>query len=140
MSNELKLRIWRKEGIGEFLYVSNFAHPTSKILQQSLGLCFVERGAYRVSHCGVNYSVGEGQLLVAQSGDVLSCEDYDGKAKYRLFQSDPKAMETIVEEIRERPSGGRIFQIFGMGWRPAANTSKTDRSAIGNVWREELLA
>jgi Bacterial regulatory helix-turn-helix proteins, AraC family len=46
-----------------------------------------------------------------QSGDVLSCEDYDVRAKYRLFQSDPKAMETIVGEIGERPRGGRIFQI-----------------------------
>lgn len=110
MGNELELRVWRNEGIGEFLHVSNFAHPTSRILQQSLGLCFVERGAYRVRHCGVDYSVGEGQLLVAQSGDVLSCEDYDGKAKYRLFQSDPRALETIAEEIGERLRGGRIFQ------------------------------
>ena len=110
MGNELKLRVWRLEGIGEFLHVSNFAHPTSKILQQSLGLCLVERGAYRVSHCGVNYSVGEGQLLVAQSGDVLSCEDFDGKAKYRLFQADLKAMETIGDEIGEPLRGGRIFQ------------------------------
>jgi AraC-like DNA-binding protein len=111
MGNAPKLRVWRNEGVGDFLHVSNFAHPTSKILQESLGLCFVERGAYRVSHCGVNYSVGEGQLLVAQSGDVLSCEDYEGKAKYRLFQSDPKAMEAVVEEIGERLRGERIFRI-----------------------------
>ena len=110
MNNKAQLRIWRNEGIGDFLHVSNFAHPTSKILQQSLGLGFVERGAYRVSHCGVNYSVGAGELLVAQAGDVLSCEDYDGKAKYRLLQSDPRALETIAEEIGEPFSGGRIFQ------------------------------
>jgi AraC-like DNA-binding protein len=109
MNDKVQLRIWRNEGIGEFLRVSNFAHPTSKILQQSLGLCFVERGAYRVSHCGVNYLVGEGELLVAQSGDVISCEDYEGKAKYRLFQSDPRALETIAEEIGEPFREGRIF-------------------------------
>jgi AraC-like DNA-binding protein len=111
MGNAAKLRVWRNDGVGDFLHVSNFAHPTSKILQESLALCFVERGAYRVNHCGVNYSVGEGQLLVAQSGDILSCEDFDGKAKYRVFQADPKAMETIVEEIGERLKGGRIFRI-----------------------------
>lgn len=111
MNDRVRLRIWRNEGVGEFLHVSNFAHPTSKILQQSLGLCYIEKGAYRVSHCGVSYSVGEGELLVAQSGDVLSCEDYDGKAKYRLFQSDPRALETIAEEIGEPFSGRRIFRI-----------------------------
>ena len=111
MGKELKLKVWRNEGIGDFLRVSNFAHPTSKILQESLSLCFIEQGAYRASHCGANYSVGEGELLVAQAGDVLSCEDYDGKAKYRLFQSDPRGLETIAEEIGEPSSGGRIFHI-----------------------------
>lgn len=109
MSNKARLRIWRNEGIGEFLHVRNFAHPTSKILHQSLEICYVEQGAYKVSHCGVSYSVGEGMLLVAQSGTFTSCEDFEGKSKYRLFQCNPRALETIAEEIGERFRGGRIF-------------------------------
>src|SRR5262249_40907873 len=110
MSNELKLRIWRNEGIGEFLHVSNFAHPTSKVLHQSLALCFVERGAFKVSHCGVRYSVGKDALLVAQSGETTSCEDFEGKSKYRVFLSDIRAMETIAEETGDRFKGERLFQ------------------------------
>ena len=110
MSNELKLKIWRNEGIGEFLQVSNFAHPTTKILHQSLEICFVEQGAYRVNHCGVNYSVGEGMLLVAQSGGFTTCEDFEGKAKYRIFQCDLGALKTIAEETGNGLSGGRVFQ------------------------------
>ncbi len=110
MRNELKLRIWRNEGIGEFLHVCNCAHPNSKVLHQSLALCFVEQGAYKVSHCGVTYSVGEGALLVAQSGEFTSCEDFEGRAKYRVFLCDPKALETIAEETGNRIRGGRIFQ------------------------------
>ena len=110
MGDELKLRIWRLEGIGEFLHVSNFAHPTSKALHQSLALCFVEQGAFNVRHCGVSYSVGKGALLVAQSGEITSCEDFDGKSRHREFHCAPKALETIAEEIGDRFTGGRIFQ------------------------------
>ena len=110
MGNELKLRVWHLEGIGEFLHVSNFAHPTSKVLHESLALCFVEQGAYKVRHCGVSYSVGEGALLVAQSGEFTSCEDFDGKSKYRVFHCTPRALETIAEELGDRFREGRIFQ------------------------------
>ena len=110
MSNEPKLRIWRNEGIGEFLHVSNLAHPNSKVLHQSLALCFVEQGAYKVNHCGVTHSVGEGALLVAQSGEFTSCEDFEGRAKYRVFLSDSTAMETIAEEIGDGFRGERLFQ------------------------------
>ena len=98
------------EGIGEFLRVSNFAHPTSKAFHQSLALCFVEQGAFNVRHCGVKYSVGKGALLVAQSGEITSCEDFDGKSKHREFHCAPSALETIAEEIGDRFTGGRIFQ------------------------------
>ena len=57
----------------------------------------------------MNYSVGAGALL-AQSGDFISCENFEGKAKYRIFQSDPRTLETIAEEIGKRFGGGRIFQ------------------------------
>ncbi len=110
MNDKMGLRIWRKEGIGDFHHVSNFAHPTSKVLHQSLALCFVEQGAFKVSHCGVSYSVGKGALLVVQSGDFTSCEDFEGKSKYRVFLSDPKVLGTIAEETGERLRGGRIFQ------------------------------
>ena len=110
MGNEPKLKVWRLEGIGEFLHVSNFAHPTSKALHQSLALCFVEQGAFNVRHCGVRYSVGKGALLVAQSGEITSCEDFDGKSKHREFHCAPRALETIAEEIEDRFTGGRIFQ------------------------------
>jgi hypothetical protein len=110
MRDELKLRVWRSEAIGEFHHVSNIAHPTSKFLHQSLALCFVEQGAYNVRHCGVNYSVGKGALLVAQSGEITSDDDFDGKSKYRDFHCAPKALETIAEEIGDRFRGGRIFQ------------------------------
>lgn len=110
MGDELKLRVWRFEGIGEFLHVSNFAHPTSKAFHQSLALCFVEQGAFNVRHCGVRYSVGKGALLVAQSGEITSCQDFDGKSKHREFHCAPRALETIAEEIGYRFTGGRIFQ------------------------------
>ena len=110
MDNEPKLKVWRLEGIGEFLHVANFAHPTSKAFHQSLALCFVEQGAFNVRHCGMNYSVGKGALLVAQSGETTSCEDFDGKSKHREFHCAPKALETIAEEIGDRFTGGRIFQ------------------------------
>lgn len=110
MGSEPKLRVWRLEGIGEFLQVSNFAHPTSKAFHQSLALCFVEQGAFNVRHCGVRYSVGKGALLVAQSGEITSCEDFDGKSKHREFHCAPEALETIAEEIGDRFTGGRIFQ------------------------------
>jgi AraC-like DNA-binding protein len=110
MNDKVGLRIWRNEGIGEFLHVSKFAHPTSKVLHQSLDLCFVEQGAFNVRHCGVSYSVGAGALLVAQSGEFTSCEDFDGKSRYRVFQCDPRALETIAEETGDRFGGGRIFQ------------------------------
>jgi len=110
MRNELKLRIWRSEGIGEFHHVSNMVHPTSNIFHQSLALCFVERGAYNVRHGGVNYSVGAGALLVAQSGDITSGDNFDGRSKYREFHCALTALETIAEEIGDRFRGGRIFQ------------------------------
>lgn len=110
MSDEPKLRVWHLEGIGEFLHVSNFAHPTSKAFHQSLALCFVEQGAFNVRHCGVNYSVGKGALLVAQSGEITSCEDFEGKSKHREFHCAPVALETIAEETGDRFAGGRIFQ------------------------------
>ncbi|MBV9180222.1 MAG: helix-turn-helix transcriptional regulator [Acidobacteria bacterium] len=110
MGNELKVRAWRLAGIGEFLHVSNFEHPTSNAFHQSLALCFVDHGAFNVRHCGVNYSVGKGLLLVAQSGETTSCEDFEGKSKHREFHCAPKALETIAEETGERFTGGRIFQ------------------------------
>jgi len=110
MTSELKLRVWRLEGIGEFLQVSNFAHPTSRAFHQSLALCFVDQGAFNVRHCGVRYSVGKGALLVAQSGEITSCEDFDGKSKHREFHCAPEALEKIAEEIGDRFTGGRIFQ------------------------------
>jgi AraC-like DNA-binding protein len=110
MNDKVGVRTWRNEGIGEFLHVSNFAHPTSKAFHESLALCFVEQGAFKVRHCSVTYSVGEGALLVAQSGEITSCEDFDGKSKYRVFHCDPRALETIAEEIGDRFRGGRIFQ------------------------------
>jgi AraC-like DNA-binding protein len=110
MGDELKVRARRLEGIGEFLHVSNFAHPTSKAFHQSLALCLVDHGTFNVRHCGVRYSVGKGALLIAQSGDTTSCEDFDGKSKHREFHCAPEALETIAEEIGERFAGGRIFQ------------------------------
>jgi AraC-like DNA-binding protein len=110
MRNEPDLGVWRLEGIGEFLHVSDFAHPTSKAFHQSLALCFVDQGAFNVRHCGVSYSVGKGALLVAQSGEITSCEDFDGKSKHREFHCAPKGLETIAEEIGDRFTGGRIFQ------------------------------
>ena len=110
MDNEPKLKVWRLEGIGEFLHVANFAHPTSKAFHQSLALCFVDHGAFNVRHCGVRYSVGKGALLVAQSGDTTSCEDFDGTSKHREFHCAPEALETIAEEIGDHFTGGRIFQ------------------------------
>jgi len=110
MENEPKLRVWRLEGIGEFLHVANFAHPTSKAFHQSLALCFVDQGAFNVRHRGVSHSVGKGALLVAQSGETTSCEDFDGKSKHREFHCAPEALETIAEEIGDRFTGGRIFQ------------------------------
>jgi AraC-like DNA-binding protein len=110
MRNELKLKVWRLEGVGEFLHVSNFAHPTSKAFHQSLALCFVEQGAFNVRHCGVRYSVGKGALLVAQSGEITSCEDFDGKSRHREFHCAPTVLQRIAEEIGERFTGGRIFQ------------------------------
>lgn len=110
MHNELELRLWRLEGIGEFHHVSNMSHPTSKAFHPSLALCFVEQGTYTVRHCGLNYSVGKGALLVAQSGDITSGADFDGKATYREFHCAPKALETIAEEIGDPFTGGRIFQ------------------------------
>lgn len=108
--NELKLKVWRLEGIGEFHHVSNFAHPTSKAFHESLAICFVEQGTFNVRHCGVRYSVGEGALLVAQSGEITSCEDFDGKSKHREFHCAPRALEIIAEELGDRFTGGRIFQ------------------------------
>ena len=105
-----KLKVWRFEGTGEFLQVSNFAHPTTKAYHQSLALCFVDQGAFNVRHCGVRYSVGNGALLVAQSGDITSCEDFDGKSKHREFHCAPEALGTIAEEIGHRLTGGRMFQ------------------------------
>jgi hypothetical protein len=109
MGNEPNLRVWRLEGIGEFLHVSNFAHPTSKAFHQSLALCFVEQGTFNVRHCGVNYAVGGGALLVAQSGDTTSCEDFDGKSKHLEFHCATSALQTIAEEIGDRFSGGPNF-------------------------------
>lgn len=110
MDNELKLKVWRSEGIGEFHNVCNFAHPTSDAFHQSLALCFVEQGAFGVRHCGVRHSVRKGALLVAQCGETTSCEDFEGKSKHREFHCEPKALETIAEEIGDRFTGGRVFQ------------------------------
>jgi AraC-like DNA-binding protein len=110
MAGEPKLRVRRLEAIGEFLHVSNFAHPTSKALHQSLALSFIEHGAFNVRHCGVNYSVGKGALLVAQSDETTSCEDFEGKSVHREFHCDPRALETIAEETGTRLAGGRLFQ------------------------------
>lgn len=110
MGSEPNLKVWRLEGTGEFLQVSNFAHPTAKAFHRSLALCFVEEGAFNVRHCGVSYSVGKGALLVAQSGDITSCEDFEGKSKHREFHCAPEALEIIAEEIGDRPRGGRLFQ------------------------------
>ena len=62
-----------------------------------------------VRHCGVKYSVGKGALLVAQSGDITSCEDFSGKSIHREFHCAPRALETIAEEIGHRFTGDRIF-------------------------------
>ena len=110
MASDPKVTTSRLEGIGELHHVSNIAHPASKFLHQSLALCFIEQGAYNVRHCGVNYSVGKGALLIAQSGDITSDDDFDGKSKYRDFHCAPKALETIAEEMGDRFRGGRIFQ------------------------------
>ena len=110
MASEPKVTTSRLEGIGELHHVSNIAHPASKFLHQSLALCFIEQGAYNVRHCGVNYSVGKGALLIAQSCDITSDDDFDGKSKYRDFHCAPKALETIAEEMGDRFRGGRIFQ------------------------------
>jgi hypothetical protein len=99
MADELNLRVWRLEGIGEFLHVSNFKHPTSKALHQSLAFCFVEQGAFKVRHCGVSYSVGKGALLVAQSGEITSCEDFDGKSKHREFHCAPKTARSAFANV-----------------------------------------
>lgn len=106
----LSLRVWRLEGIGDFHHVSNFAHPTSKAYHESLALCFVDHGAFNVRHCGVRYSVGKGALLVAQSGENTSCEDFEGKSIHREFHCAPRALETIAEETGHRFTGDRIFQ------------------------------
>lgn len=98
------------EGTGEFLQVSNFAHPTTKTFHPSLALCFVDQGAFNVCHCKTRYSVGTGALLVVQSGDTTSCEDFEGRSKHREFHCAPEALDTIAEEIEDRSSGGRIFQ------------------------------
>jgi AraC-like DNA-binding protein len=108
--SELQLRIRRLEGVGEFLHVANFAHPTSKAFHQSLAVCFVDQGAFNVRHCGVRYGVGQGDLLVAQAGETTSCEDFEGTSKHREFHCAPNALETIAEEIGDRFIGGRIFQ------------------------------
>ena len=109
MSIDPKLKVWRLEGTGEFLQVSNFAHPTTKAYHPSLAICFIDNGAFNVRHCGVRYSVGKGALLVAQSGDTTSCEDFDGTSRHREFHCAPEALETIAEEIGDRFTGGRIF-------------------------------
>ncbi len=110
MNNEPQLKMWRLEGIGEFLHVSKFAHPTAEVLHQSLAFCFVEQGAFRVRHCGVNYSVGEGALQVAQSGEMTSCEDFEGKSRYRVFHCASQALEAIADETGDRFKGERLFQ------------------------------
>jgi AraC-like DNA-binding protein len=110
MRNEPKLRVWRSEGIGEFHHVSNMEQPSSNIFHQSLAFCLIEQGAYNVRHCGVNYSVGEGMLLVAQAGEITSGSNFDGKARYREFHCAPKALESIAEEIGDPFRRGRIFQ------------------------------
>ena len=109
MGTAAKVRVWRLDGIGEFLHVCNFAHPTSKVFHQTLAFCFVEQGSYRVRHRGVDHSVGEGALLVAQSGDLTSCEDFEGKSRFRVFHCAPEAMETIAEETGGSCKG-RIFE------------------------------
>ena len=108
MSDELKLQVRSVEGIGEFLEVANFAHPTSRAFHQSLAICFVDDGAFNVRHCGVRYSVGKGSLLVAQSGDTTSCEDFEGKSKHREFHCAPAALQMIADEIGNRFDGDRI--------------------------------
>lgn len=150
MNSDPKLKVWRLEGTGEFLQVSNFAHPTTKAFHQSLALCFVEQGAFNVRHCGVRYSVGKGALLVAQSGDTTSCEDFEGKSTHREFHCAPEAMETIAEEIGDRLTGGRIFQSpficdaslcqpflkfhFAMGAKPTAiESSSLLREFLGEM-------
>jgi hypothetical protein len=54
--------------------------------------------------------VGKGAVLVAQSGEITSCEDFDGKSTHREFHRAPEALETIAEESGDRFTGGRIFQ------------------------------
>ena len=110
VENDLKLRVWRLEGIGEFLDVANFAHPTSKAFHQSLAICFVDDGAFKVRHGGIRHSVGRGALLVAQSGETTSCEDFEGTSRHREFHCTPAALETIAREIGDRFVGGRLFQ------------------------------
>lgn len=150
MGSDPKLKVWRLEGTGEFLQVSNFAHPTTKAFHQSLALCFVEQGAFNVRHCGTRYSVGTGALLVAQCGDTTSCEDFEGKSKHREFHCAPEALETIGEEIGDHVTGGRIFQSpficdeslrqpflrfhMAMGLRPTAiETSSLLREFVGEM-------
>ena len=118
MGNELKLRVRRLEGIGEFLHVSNFAHPTSKVLHESLALCFVEQGAYKVRHCGVSYSVGEGALLVAQSGEITSCEDFDGNRNTEYFTALPGRWRQLPKNlgiVSERAESFRVrFSVMSL--------------------------
>ena len=99
MRNELKLRVWRSEGIGEFHHVSNMAHPTSNIFHESLAICLVEQGSYNVRHCGLNYSVGKGALLVAQSGEITSGDDFDGKSKIREFTALPRRSRQLPKKL-----------------------------------------
>ena len=54
--------------------------------------------------------MGKGAVLVAQSGEITSCEDFDGKSTHREFHRAPEALETIAEESGDRFTGGRIFQ------------------------------
>jgi AraC-like DNA-binding protein len=110
VSSDPQLKVWRVEGTGEFLQVSNFAHPTTKAFHQSLALCFVDQGAFNVRHCNTRYAVGKGALLAVQCGDITSCEDFDGKSKHREFHCAPTALETIAEEIGDGSTGGRIFE------------------------------
>jgi AraC-like DNA-binding protein len=110
MSKELELRVWRLDGIGEFLKFAHFAHPTSDAFHQSLALCFVDDGAFNLRHCGVRYAVGRGMLLVAQSGEITSREPLSGTSNHREFHCSPGALETIADEMEIRLVGGRLFQ------------------------------
>jgi AraC-like DNA-binding protein len=110
MRDEPKLRVWRSEGIGEFHEVSDMAQPSANIVHPSLALCLVEHGAYDVRHGGVTHSVGDGMLLVVQSGDITSGGNFRGKAKYREFHCAPEALGAIAEEVGGGLGSGRIFQ------------------------------